>query len=287
MRDESVNRRQSYTASASHLGAGAGLRKAGVFFLVVFLFLIQSRVADFWLVGLHVPLIASLLAMVCAVMTGGVQRALFTPFGFWLSAFSIWLIVAIPFSYWPGGSADLVVNTWSKSFLVFVIVAGLIGNITQFRLAVIAIGVGTAVTAFICLWLGNTALLGRISVQEQSGGALANPNDLAQLLLIGLPFLISAAFAGGVFRRLVGTSAVFATLIVVARSGSRSALVTFAVLMICIFFTVTWANKAKMAVMAALLVVLVLPFISADQRARYLTLVNDDVSSTAEPTYEM
>ena len=43
-----------------------------------------------------------------------------------LGFFTAWLIVDLPFSIWLGGSIELLKETWSKSFLAFVITAALI-----------------------------------------------------------------------------------------------------------------------------------------------------------------
>src|SRR5688572_5380787 len=117
-----------------------GLQSVAVLFLLGFVFLSYSRVVDIFLSGLRLSLITSVLALIFAALTGGVGRALFSRAGFWLVAFTLWLIAAVPFSSWPGGSVQLLTDQWLKSFLVFVIVAGSLRTVRQCRLAMYAIG---------------------------------------------------------------------------------------------------------------------------------------------------
>ena len=145
-------------------------QRLGVYAVSAFLFIRFSRVTDDWsevlpgfsLTNLRIPLIASILALVITVGTGGLRRALVSRAGFFLSAFSVWLVVAVPFSFWRRGSGMMIRDDWSKAFLVFIIVAGLLRTVKQCRQAMYAIGCGSLLIALMFLRNRN-ALSGRLA----------------------------------------------------------------------------------------------------------------------------
>ncbi len=252
-------------------GSRVGL---GVAALCVFLFLSYSRVADVLLAPLHIPLITSLLALAIVVFRGELPRTLRSRIGLWLCAFCTWIFVATPFSFWRGGSVQLLRDHWIKSFLVFVIIAGLLKTGQDCRRALYSLGAAVVAIVFMALAFGARSLEGRLVL---GAGVLANPNDLAQLLLICLPFLLLMYLTqGSSLRRFVALCCIPAVLMVVAQTGSRGGIVTLGVLIAAIFLTSRWSSRIKLATVLVLAVMLVLPFVGAQQRARFATLFGDD-----------
>src|ERR1700694_956267 len=98
------------------------LADAGFGVLLVFLVLSYSRIFDFRGAYLHLPLITSVIAFTITILSGRIQYAFNSRVGICLAAFTAWLILAIPFSVWQGGSFHLFPVVWSKAFLFFVIV---------------------------------------------------------------------------------------------------------------------------------------------------------------------
>lgn len=246
----------------------------GVVSVLAFLFLNYSRLTDFWLASLYLPLIASLVALTVTICTGGLRRALMSKVGFWLSAFSTWLVLAVPFSFWRGGSVDLLWNQWLDSFLVFVIVAGVLRSVRHCRAAMFAIAGGTVIIVVMCLVVGTTSEQGRLVLAQ---GVLANPNDLADLLLMGLPFLMLIAMSKGraLVKRPGAAACIVVVLLVTAGTGSRGALIAVACLISVMFLEFSWGSKVKMLGAIMVVAVLVLPFVSADQRQRYMTMFSE------------
>lgn len=195
----------------------SAIQSAGRFCLYIFLFLSYSRITDVFPgiipPAIRLPLVLSLLAFIAAVGSGGVQRALSSTVGKLLLGFTIWLLVGVPFSYWPGGSFALLTDQWFKSALVFGPIAGLLRTRAQCRVGLYAMAAGTVVIVAMSLTLGSTAVYGRLTLEQ---GTLSNPNDLAQLLLIGLPFVALVALlpSQGGFRRPVVYLCCFAVLLV-------------------------------------------------------------------------
>jgi O-antigen ligase len=258
---------------------GIGLFQGiGMGVLVTFLFLIYSRLTDAFLANLYLPLVTSLIALLVAIGTGGVVRALTSRAGIYLVAFSVWLVLALPFSVWQGGSVQFLWNEWLKSFLVFVIVAGLPRSVKQCRAAMYSIAAGTIVIVLMCLVLGTTSQEGRLVLGQ---GVLANPNDLAQLLLMGVPFLLLMAMSKGrlPLRRPVATICIGGVLLVTAATGSRGALTAFACLMLVMFLNFSMGAKLRLLGGLALIAPLMIMSLSADQRQRYLTIFGGELDA--------
>lgn len=220
------------------------LAQIGSGLLLVFLFLVYSRILDFNFGRLHIPLLVSSLAFFACTITGGLQRALRTRVGLLLLAFTGWLIAAIPFSVWKGGSVTTVEGAWLKSFLVYILAAALIVTIQQCRRAMYTIAVAALVVSFLCFYYRST-VHGRFALPS---GALENPNDLAQVLLMAFPFWLLMGMNGArvPFRRATVAVCVIPILIVTVATGSRGAMLSMAVMSVVTFFSVSAANKLKL-----------------------------------------
>jgi len=253
----------------------------GIVALTAFLFLTYSRVTDVFLGNLYLPLIASLIALLTTIGTGGLARALTSRAGIWLSIFTIWLVLCVPFSFWPGGSTDFLINQWSKSFLVFVIVAGTVRTVKHCRAAMYAIAGATVVIVVMCATIGTVSAEGRLVVGE---GVLSNPNDLAQLLLMGVPFLLLMAMRRGrvPFKRSVAAICIGGVLLVTAATGSRGALTALACLIVVMFMNFSWGSKGKLLGILVLLIPVLVLSLSTGQRQRYLTIFGGEPEATAD-----
>jgi len=265
----------SIPRSAGDVETSTGI---GAVFLMIFLFLSYSRITDMWLPYLHLPLVASLVALVATLATGGVQRALASRTGQWLLAFTIWLVITLPFSFWKTGTLAVLQDHWSKSFLTFIIVAGLLRSTRMCRAAMFSIAAGTMVIVLMCLFFGGTEVQGRLSLEQ---GVLSNANDIAQLLLIGLPFLMLMASSKeqNVMKRPLAVVFILGVLLVTGRTGSRGGLIAVVSLIVVLLLTISWANKAKLIGAVVLIASMIIPFVSTEQKLRYLTMFEADAPS--------
>lgn len=217
---------------------------AGSWLVVFFLFISYSRIFDFALSGLHVPLVASSIALLFCILSGGLQRALSNRVGLLLTAFTIWFVLAIPFGLWKGGSVAVFRSSWLKSFLLFVVVAGLIGTLRQCCRAMYSIAFAVLVVSFICFYHRAT-IYGRLMLRQ---GLLENPNDLAQVLLMGIPFwlLIAMNGAGIPFRRPIAALCTVPIIIATIVTGSRGALVAISAMMLAMFLYSSSTARLKL-----------------------------------------
>ncbi|MCU1274392.1 MAG: O-antigen polymerase [Bryobacterales bacterium] len=247
------------------------LADAGFGVLLLFLILSYSRIFDFKASYLHLPLITSLIAFTITILSGRLQYVFASPIGICLSAFTVWLIFAIPFSVWQGGSFHVFTELWSKSFLLFVMMACLIRTVRQCRLTMYGIAGGVLVVVAMCLYFRNTVEDGRLRLPD---GMLSNPNDVAQVLLMGMPFLIFMMIRkhGLPFQRILAALCLLPLFIVLFKTGSRGGLLTLAVICLLSFARASLASKVKLAGAVMLIAAICVPLLPQNIRDRYRTV---------------
>lgn len=141
-----------------------------------------------FLTGVHVYLLYIFGAPVALglVLAGGFQRTIVNrPALYWV-AFSFWMFLCVPFSYWKGGAFALAWPYPRDTLLVLFAAAGFIATWRECRILV--------------KWLSFAAvvnvLLGRIFGYSGDGrlelgfGTISNSNDYAAVLLLMLPYLL-------------------------------------------------------------------------------------------------
>jgi putative inorganic carbon (HCO3(-)) transporter len=256
------------------------LPTAGMGLLLLFLFLSYSRLTDTLFANQSIVFVTSILALAISVLTGGVQRAVFCRVGIWLCAFTVWLLLAVPFSFWRGGSVEMLSEGWLKSFLVFLIVAGLPRSMKHCRMAVYSIALAAATIVFRSLIFGVNAS-DRLAIEQ---GVLSNPNSLAQFVLMGLPFvwLMGWRTSTGVIKRVVVCAIIAGGVLVIARTGSRGGLLAVACLVTLVGSGLSIGNKMKFVGALLVIALLVVPSLSEDQRLRYMTLFGGDSGQSGE-----
>src|SRR5450756_1714769 len=100
--------------------------------LLVFIFLVFSRIFDVKFGGLHITGIAYRIVFAMALLSGGFQIALRSNIGKALLGFTVCFGLSVPFSVWRTGSKDIFLNSWlTFSFVAFLAVAGLVSNYKQ------------------------------------------------------------------------------------------------------------------------------------------------------------
>jgi O-antigen ligase len=249
-----------------------------VYFLAAaFAFFIYSRMHEFASVitGINIYVFTIIVPLTLAAMllSGKVVTPLFTRAGILLLFFTFWVVVGIPFSVWPGGSYASFRENWMVSMLTFIIIGGAADSIRRCRQ--FAYIIGWALLLDVLLIARYTAYVnGRISM---GFGLLSNANDMATHLLIGLPFCILIAIDAPGWnsaKRWFGLALSFAVIVQSMRSGSRGGVLTVCAMFILSFLLVTGANKIKLALAAALLLVIGIPLLPRAVLVRYQLLVS-------------
>ncbi len=100
-------------------------------------------------------------------------------------------LISIPFSLWPGGSLQYLIDQYSKSIIIFFLVANVLTSFRRYRIFVWAVSL---FAAFNALQGTKHYLAGEVwKYGRVLGGASSiagNPNDLALVLNLSIPFLI-------------------------------------------------------------------------------------------------
>ncbi len=248
----------------------------------IYIFLLLSRFTEFVDTSNHVHLVfvMGIAAAIATVVTGGLLRALSSPIGLWLCAFTAWLTFELPFSSWRGGSFHGLVDTWLKSFATYILVAGLLFTVSQVRVAALSCSLATLFIVAVTLYSGVEAVADdRLSFES---GTLGNANDLAAQLVLGLPFLLYFALGKkqNIFFRAIALLAIPPLFYVVLKTGSRGALLAIGILCLVYFWKMPGIQKAFFGVIL-IIGVATAPFLLPDNiKERYKTMISRNPSAT-------
>jgi O-antigen ligase len=234
---------------------------------LVFNVLVGSRILELKLYTLHIPLVLGGIAVMGAVLGGGIGRPFRSTIGIWMIALTVLYAASVPFSSWRSGSLGEFTGGWLKSAMVFLIAGSVLMTLRHCRWAMYSVAAGAALEAIVVLWKGAT-IYGRLALAH---GTLANPNDVAAGLLSGLPFLglMIVDPGAGKLRKLLAGAAIVASLVVLLRTGSRGGLIGLAAIGLCVFLRVSLPGKVLMALAAGVLIVIAGALLPESLAVRY------------------
>ena len=261
-------------ASSVHRpGDISSFQRFGFSILVLYLFLIYSRIFDVKFAFLHIPGISYRVIFVMVILSQAFMRALRTDVGKAMAGFTFWFMAAIPFSMWKGGSTDLLIGSWLPNFVIFLATAGLIANYAQCRKAVVTVAIGFLVLTAIAILLGSTESTGRLYLPN---GKYANPNEMGQALLLGVAlwlFLLLDS-KSGLFKSFAAT-VILVMLFTISKTGSRGCLIAFGVLLLAVFLRSSPSGRLQLMLGGGLLITVIVATMPARLLNRYRTLAED------------
>jgi len=241
--------------------------------LIVFLFIIFSRIFDVKLSYLHIPGITFRFLALFLVLTGSFVAAFRDRIGKCVLGFTAFFVLAIPFSVWRGGSVDTFMNSWLTALVVFVATAALIPDFQRYLKAANTIAYAMFVLTLISLAFG-TVQDGRLMLDA---GRFANPNEMAQALLLGMPFWWAIAMTSrGLFWKLAGTGTLALMLYTISKTGSRGALISIGVIALSMFLRSSAVGKLKLLITVGFLLAVAVLTLPANLKQRYLTFFTPD-----------
>ena len=169
-------------------------------------------------------------------------------------------------------------DNWLMALLSFVIIAAAVQGLEQCRKIMYTLAAATAFIEVIVLAMGRIRG-GRMSLL---GGTLSNANDLALILLMGVPFCLF------VIRSKPGISALkFASImmllcipVTVAATGSRGGLVTLIVMFLMYFWPLPISQKVVVGIAAVILAVIAIAWSTRSALDRFKTILGS--STTAQ-----
>jgi O-antigen ligase len=255
------------------------LQGLGFGVLLCFLFMIFSRIFDVYLSSFHIPGLSERAILVVILVSGSFWRPFQTNIGTKLLWFTGWMVVGVPFSYWKGGSFSLLTTQWWPCMIVFVAVGGLITDFQQYRRAAMTMALGIFVLSILCLETGSMES-GRLFM---SHGRFGNPNEMAQAMLIGIPFwlAISKRSSSPIVKIIAGCVLLLMSY-VIAKTGSRGALISFAVLYLVLLYHATAIGKAGLLLSGSLLLCVTIAFLPSALKDRYRTIFSEDKPEVEE-----
>jgi O-antigen ligase len=264
---------------AQALQPTAGLARVAAVISLFYLVIAYGRLSETFLRIPHIAALAGILGLVVTALSGGLIRAANFRSGRILIALTVWFILCIPFSSWPGGSVELLTETWLKSVAVYLLLAGTIFTFSQYRSTCY-----TMVAALILLvaaaQLFGISRDGRFALDL---GSLGNPNDFAAHLLIAVPFLLLVIDLKG-FKSPLAWIAFAMTGVIFAltlKTGSRSGLLTLLLLVFYRFLRGSIKTKA-IFMMLGLIALAVAPLVvSPEAMERYLVMLGRMETSEA------
>jgi O-antigen ligase len=253
--------------------AESPFQQLGFNVLLVFIFLAFSRIFDVKFGSLHITGISYRIVFAMVLLSRGFQVALKSNVGKALLGFTFCFGMSVPFSVWRSGSKDVFLNQWLMfSFVSFLAVAGLVHNYQQwfklFKTLTYALLVFTVIANVF-----GISENGRLFLAQ---GKFANPNEMAQALLLGLPLwgatmvisksLPGKAFAVGVMVLILATT---------FRTGSRGAMIGFAAMLLVVFLRAPVMGKLKIILAGVLFLGIVMSTMPGRLIARYKTVAED------------
>jgi O-antigen ligase len=251
-------------------GSISGFHRLGFVVLVIYLFLIYSRIFEVKFAFLHIPGISYRLMLVLVVLSQSFITALKTNIGKAVLGFTVWFVLAVPSSVWKGGSVQLLTDAWIPSFVIFLATAGLIVNFAQCRRAVSAVTWAFFVLMLIAILWGSTEETGRLYLPH---GKFSNPNEMGQALLLGLPLWGLVMLSGKLAPiKAFAACVIVAMLYTASKTGSRGALIGFGALLLCVFWRSSAGGKLQLVMGGAVLLMVIAGTMPRRLLNRYVTL---------------
>lgn len=227
---------------------------------------------------MHLVLLVGMFSMIAVVASGTLPSVLTSKPGFWLNLFTAWIVFSLPFATWRGGSFSNFINVWFKSYIAFLLVAGLTFTLAQFRRALFWMALAGLTVMLISYKNSRVSQDDRLEV---SYGTLGNANDLAGSLLMGLPFLLYVAAdpkRNPIMRIGFGLSSLV-LLGVAFKTGSRGGLLAIIALALVAFLKSSAKGKGAILLLT-LAGAAVFPFVvSQTTLYRYMTMFKSDVET--------
>jgi hypothetical protein len=224
---------------------------------------------------LHLALLSGVICILALIATGTIPNMVISRQGKWMNLFCLWIFIGLPLSTWRGGSVQAFQQGWSKSYLTFFIIGGLIVTLKQFRSMTLVLAAGTVCQIYLAFKNAVNQEDDRLAVTY---GSLGNANDLATALLIGAPFVLFLMGDKKVnpFLRMMGYPLLAALVVAVLKTGSRGGLVALGVLITFAFFKANAGGKLKILVAGIAVLAIFATVVPDDLRSRYMTIFKTD-----------
>jgi O-antigen ligase len=234
--------------------------------LLAYLFMYVSRLPELvpWL---RIGKILLPVLLVGLFLTGRTRVLLDVRSGRWLMGFTIWVAICVPFSFWPGGSFQTLVNTLQSLFMV-VFVLAFVRSVRDVMRALNTVALASGAIAILS-FVSSSQIQGRQGVGGTS--SLDDPNYFALYLLVGVALLCLTASQNRGWLRLCALALIPINLAGVARSGSRSGLIALGAGLIMLLVYGSAKQRAMLAWACLIGVLLAAFFLPQSIKVRFTT----------------
>ena len=169
-------------------------------------------------VNLRLLYIVTVPALVGFFFSGGLRRVFQSRAAICWIAFSLWAVLATPFSWWRGGSVDLLWQYFRTNFPMLLVIAGIVVTWKDCKRLMTVLALSGATTLIYTRVFAHDFGGGRLGLEF---GAMAGPHDMAAHILLLLPFLLWIVLTPKRFFlwRMAATGAILLGLHVVVEYG--------------------------------------------------------------------
>jgi probable O-glycosylation ligase (exosortase A-associated) len=200
-----------------------------------------------------------------------------------------WAAFTVPLSFWPGGSVTVLTDHFLKAIAFFWMIGTLVTTSHRLRVflwVLVLSSIPLSVTAVQNYQSGVFLQTPMGAVQRIAGydiggsGLTANPNDLALMLNLLIPFAAALVARGrGVAQRLIALAALLLSIVAVIVTFSRAGFLTLAALGVVALVALA-RRRPLVALGAALLLAVSSPLIPKGYVERLGTITNISADRT-------
>ena len=196
-----------------------------------------------------------------------------------------WSVATVPFSYWPGGSVDTLLQLYFKTLTIFWLLS-LTVNAPQ-RLQSVAWALSLMAIPMACTGISNY-LSGEFieggagnRILGYEGALTENPNDLALMLNLIIPFAIALLWVHrSPFSRLLLLAVIGLSVAAIVVTLSRGGFVTMAALWFFYMWKLGRRGKAGWPLAALLVALFCMPLLPHGYISRLGTITNIETDET-------
>jgi len=191
------------------------------------------------------------------VLSGNLLRGLRDISGrLWL-LFLAWVVLAVPFSVWKGGSVAMLLSYVPHGWIQLFYYAGFMVSFRQVRGFMPFLIASNCLLLLDCILFGSMAG-GRFEIPESV--FFSNANDLALQLLIAVTQFMYLMYQREIWKQVVGAAGMLGSLIFMFKTGSRGAFLATVVLgIVTLVFGKNRSRLALIGVPVALIALLIVP----------------------------
>jgi O-antigen ligase len=247
----------------------------GVLMLVAYLFFLQSRLLDFTVPQLHLPMVLLIGMVGLSLLSSNLFAGLRVSAGRLLLLFVFLLGLSALFSIDRRQSVGIVTSDIRHLTMCFAMMSLLV-SVRDIRRCLQGLAWGTLVAAVLGFVFQVTVEGQRLGLET---GRFGDPNDYAMVLVMGLPLWLTVA--SGVPRVVLGIPAAAVIFFSFARAGSRGGLLAFGALTVAYAITSSFMGKLRVGLLLVVTAVAAVSIVPAGIQKRYFTIFSVDEDSSS------